>query len=876
MPVDARKADNIRGLLGIGTDAPAPAPGAVGVRRALGVSQAKADDPLLSASIARELAFGSPADRAKLRSMVEQLPPREKASLLASIVGANRDPHSPADAVRLTPHGQMVVDVGFNGVEPDAQYFEKIGLGIRPDFDDVDDPVPTNIDAPAADKLTEKEPPVAPKGANGKRRQVKDAPSFRQEQTVVQGKDGTFKAKDKDGHIDYATKRAIERAKEGKPVAPIYDDPKNAPPGAVNTNALASGTRTPKQSLTQRIQRLAELRDPNGTGMGEDFSIDLEQVGIDGGVEQSAFAPRGSKGVSGRSIATVRPEDYGDTMEAFEKLRRGKAKTPNEQYASAEDFARDLVAGIHQGGFDTTPVTARQRRAATGYVDTYANSPEMEIDRIVDGGVSEATVGPRIREEFPEAANAAKSAERAVIQEQAIKTLARKIEAIYGHNGWGDNYKPSYRPAGTDVASTETGPRPGTTQDPHQVPAMVEHGPDYEATSVNQRGKVDELPYEDRLRTYEEEAAQAARTIKRPDYMEDTTPYTPVPVKPKASLARGLPGSDIDPELTTDDLMTWHNEKVGYDGPEIPGGEAEPVVRTGRAEGDKGRTKPAKTRQEGGNKPGEYQDNQSFAEFNKLHREGIPESDLKTRQAYYDRWHETVEMDPARSSHLRQELQTLLDDPSPVTAERASQIAELQRRVRLSERLDAMSGVLSSKKGGKTKSKPKADPVTGDNPTTPNALAPYRHPEAEPTFDLDGKPHEPEIIDAEFEIKKPVDEPSQVPDEPNNAPETDAEGKAKPNGWKRAAKVAAGLAGGLGIYQWLWNAGQPPAGGGGGGIPVPPVGWRDGGQVGPDGFPPVYRPGDEQAVPSSPGDRIRALRGMNLNPNTQTLQSWTR
>ena len=96
------------------------------------------------------------------------------------------------------------------------------------------------------------------------------------------------------------------------------------------------------------------------------------------------------------------------------------------------------------------------------------------------------------------------------------------------------------------------------------------------------------------------------------------------------------------------------------------------------------------------------------------------------------------------------------------------------------------------------------------------------------------------------------------------------------------------MAGGVGIYNLLRNAGQPPinppippappGSGGGGGVDLPPGG--------PNGFPPFAADspdpmGEAAAQEMTTADRIRKLRmmqtdyGLRLNPNTQTLQNWT-
>lgn len=157
-------------------------------------------------------------------------------------------------------------------------------------------------------------------------------------------------------------------------------------------------------------------------------------------------------------------------------------------------------------------------------------------------------------------------------------------------------------------------------------------------------------------------------------------------------------------------------------------------------------------------------------------------------------------------------------------------------------------------------------------------------------MDLDGKPKD-DIIEAEFEIKPdPVATPDPVvrqpdpvvtPDPVVNAPD------AEPM-WKKALRATGLVGGGMLIRELLkqtdtGGGGQrvPPGvdvGHGDPGPPIPPPPMSPKGP-GPGGYPLPINLGDgSKDLGAKPEDRIRALRNfqMRLNPNTQTLQSWTR
>jgi hypothetical protein len=134
-------------------------------------------------------------------------------------------------------------------------------------------------------------------------------------------------------------------------------------------------------------------------------------------------------------------------------------------------------------------------------------------------------------------------------------------------------------------------------------------------------------------------------------------------------------------------------------------------------------------------------------------------------------------------------------------------------------------------------------------------------------LDLNNEP-----IDVEFEVKKPDALPGPTAPNTPNAPEP---------AWKKWAKRAGVVGGGILGYEMLRRGGEPPinggppdgGGGGGGGGPMDPPG-------GPGGYVPYGPPGGPmgQDLGAKPEDRIRALQNfqMQVNPHTQILQSYNR
>jgi hypothetical protein len=525
--------------------------------------------------------------------------------------------------------------------------------------------------------------------------------------------------------------------------------------------------------------------------------------------------------------------------------------------------------------------------------------------------MSEKKAGPLLRQNMPDSVKAAQTAERALMMEQTIASLTRKFEDIFGHQGWGENYKPSTRPGDGSPAAPAGGIGDGvsTTQDPANVPNLG---------TPNVRG---EAP------------------------------------APKQVIAQGNPGMELGDEVGPEELADLQ-QRLSGEGEPISTEEVDPNFALGRDLGDRRgvNSKPAKELP--GNKPGSYNavvydedgkkkyipdGDRPFAAYNRENRM-VSDSDLERRRQFQAEFNKTVGNEMERSSVLRQQLRELLESNEPeapgtsAAAAKASKIAELQRRLVLAERLDSMSGINSMQtmdREAGTLNRPfnpfpaqtggDLIPVTPANPSSAGGSMVPGSQDTAPggalipstTADLQGgklaastTPIDPvevlpprrdldlnnEPIDAEFEIKREPD-PVEVKREPDledvviNRPEDpsvhtpDATPQAEPQ-WKKWAKRAGLVGGALGIRELLIRGGQPPVGGGqppvGGGIePPPPGNIPPMGPQGPEGFPFPYVPrGGEgsQDLGAKPEDRIRALRNFNmsLNPNTQILQNWTR
>jgi hypothetical protein len=920
----------IRKLLGEADnvpDAPRVKTGEGAARKALAQNPNKAGhnvDTALPLSFVRNLIYsGAPEDLAQLRKIVDNMSPDEQDKLLRTITAETRNPQvagiDPATKkprpIELTEEGKMLVDAVFNGVDPDASWIQNKpatpGGGVRLD----------GIDAQAG-----MEPkPFQPENPSEDPKVLKDVTSNRGELGLRKGKDKdgntVYYPKYTDENTDPQTRRAIERANEGLRVGPVYDDAANTPRGSgVNPRppgrALAAGTQTPKQKATALMNRLAENSNAHDVIDSKRASDPLMFDTADSRQDNpSVFAPGNTGSKMKRHVTSVRPADHSDALDAFRTVKRGEFTTPNQQYSSAEEFARDFVSTTNKESMNVTPVTAGERADATELLQDYNHDPDFPVDRmnggdIPPGQMAEKKAGPLLRQNMPDSVKAAQTAERALMMEQTIASLTRKFEDIFGHQGWGENYKPSTRPGTSDPI--ERGPASdgvATTQDPSNVPNLG---------TPNVRGEAPAL---------------------------------------KSRVAQGNPGTELGDEVGPEELADLQ-QRVSGEGEPISTEEVDPNFALGRDLGDRRgvNSKPAKELP--GNKPGSYNavvydedgkkkyipdGDRPFARYNRENRD-VPQSDLDRRRLFAEEMSKKVGTEMERTSVLRRQLRELLESDEPeapgtsAAAAKATKIAELQRRLTLAKRLDSMSGINSmqtmdreagtinrsfnpfpAQTGGDLIPVTPANPssaggsmVPGSQSAAPGgALIPSTTADLQggklaasstpidadeilpPRRDLDLN-NEP--IDAEFEIKREPD-PVEVKREPDledvviNRPEDpsvhtpDATPQAEPQ-WKKWAKRAGLVGGALGIRELLIRGGQPPVGGGqppvGGGIePPPPGNIPPMGPQGPEGFPFPYVPrGGEgsQDLGAKPEDRIRALRNfnMNLNPNTQILQNWTR
>lgn len=701
------------------SNAPPPPPAKTGdqaLRKSLAQSpttDVQLADHGLPTGVVRNLVYsGAPEDLAQLREMVSSMSPKAQNNLMRSIMRDTQDPQKlgvdPSTGKRrpieVTDEGKMLIDAVFNGVEPDASMVTN-----KP-------PTPgggARLSDMAAETGLEPKP-FRPASVSEDGKQLRDTPSTRGRMVAEENADGEMVRTYVDEGMDGQTRRAIERAREGLRVGPIFDDPLNTPRGSADNprppgRALSAGTSTPKQQSTGLMHRLAETS--NAHGVTDSVRADdplMFGVADSRQDNPSVFAPGNTGSSMNRHMTRVRPQDHSDAMRVFASLKRGDNTVPNTQFESGEDMARAFVSMNNQEGLNITPVTAGERRAATDMLQDYNYDPEFPVERLGGGAIPPGVMaarkaGPLLDQNMSSTTmDGAKTAERSLMQEQTIAVLARKFDDIFGGDGWGENYKPSTRP-GTDepVAPPRgIGDIVSTTQDPTQVPNLP--------GSTNQRVEPIAMSYDDMLANYEAQKAATSPIMDRGDPGQETGYFAPdqpllsIPQRPQQPASQAPPGRTLGDEVTEQDVDSL---LLNGEGPELPGGELEPDFARGRDLGDRTGVTPAKPRKVTGHAPGEYPNYQSFATYNRENR-NVAQSDLDRRRLFAQEYNKSFQGETERSSVLRQKLRALLESNEPEaygtqsSAARASEVAELQRRLRMAERLDTMSGIQSYAPGG--------------------------------------------------------------------------------------------------------------------------------------------------------------------------------
>lgn len=420
------------------------------IRSILGTStkavKGAGDKAALSTSHVRQLAFSpDPADRQILRDAVQGMTPGEKINFYNRLTMEFRDPQTSIDAPGLTPEGQLIESIVFDGAEPDAAKLEAIrqsgdvggidGVDLSNVADDTPKPPPTRRIPDS--KVKE----VAPSGQ--KIKQPADDPRFHVKQKAVT-KDGNTTIENTSSSLPRQDAAAIASAKRGGKPSPVGDA------------AARAGETAPEDNYARALTRVLKIVNPSVVPDGRRAvsnaalgSLDAAIPPTAGGVPGSALPGTSGKPGKANSIARRSAGDMSD----LEYLMKERGITDPNAFSSPRELAEVLVSGGPQGMFDATPITRGDRVAAEDALfDAYPDAVDLPPGMPENLRLTPSEAGAAVRQQAPDVSQKATVAGRqGSVQEQAVQELTRQLDEFYGSSGWGDQY---VAPAGvSDIPS---------------------------------------------------------------------------------------------------------------------------------------------------------------------------------------------------------------------------------------------------------------------------------------------------------------------------------------------------------------------------------------------------------------------------------------
>jgi len=387
----------------------------------------------------------------------------------------------------------------------------------------------------------------------------------------------------------------------------------------------------------------------------------------------------------------------------------------NRRFNSPEELAAALIRNASPEMFDMPPVTPGMR---------------MDAEDIVRG------LEPKYPKTMLEAFGfSMRQGDRQGLMQQAEAQLADVIRKRYGDQ-WGANYKPG--PASDlEPAPEFRVPEPGvgTSQDLADIPAEMGR-PNTQGTPNPPK-----TPEE-----YAQEFQDYRRAVSDKGYMGDDAPLASPPTKNFKKPDYSQPeGTTVDPELN--------------DLPPEELAEARGNIRDNRNSSAARAEAAAKAAVEGQFKPGRYfpdekeppqkrawadkpadqQHKESYsdsdaylADYNELMRD-IPDTDQARRAAFAQQLEGVIDVDTARSADIRREIAEIeaqmQENAGLNTPEKEARLAELRDQLRLTTRLDQLSGIRSHAKPTRSLDDINAElggmddaPVVDANPTRGQAV----------------------------------------------------------------------------------------------------------------------------------------------------------
>jgi hypothetical protein len=653
-------------------------------------------------AVIASLAKGTPGERAQLAQIYSAMSPDEQASLEKAIALSYRNPRTPG----LTPEGQDILGaLKGQGVSPDAGVdspnLYKTGL------EDPETPSPTN-------------PRKKPEGFDPKEARVKDPSKSKgttdlEDRPPFRGPEYTYDVVEvtlPNGKVEKQIVAIPKLDEQGRPVGGRYSDADYPiiKKGEAYERALESGKPLP----------------PKPTPL-DDYSAQSAEKSPQQHFDENVMAvvrgsmPQGRKGRTATGVYTPPSGRADHLMNIWQLLRvKGDEKmpaAPNGVFSSPRQMAEQIIRNTSTELLEMPSLTPSQ--AADAKDSLFLARNDLSVDkkgrlRASPKELTASEASKTLAQDNPDLPVA--KGKRKAYEDQAVERLAKEIESRFGKQ-WGENYKPGAAEVGevTDapgitesaVESRIPPERPGTSQDPSQIPE--------EGGRPNVRGEQNK----DRLEVIPEEGPGGTivnTTVSRPRFDEQgrrvrhegryifDNPDMPAHARKSAedALARDLEavnapepetvreprGKPAQPPLTHDEILRLRNPS-----------QADLSARRDIAESKVFPFMPGlKDR---------AMDGGDLAETTAIRREmdslnGMLENepqDLVELRAQLD----APGLTPARAKEIRDQLKEMYSARTSSTAVAESRLRELQDRLISAQQVDNMTGVLSARGRGKKK-----------------------------------------------------------------------------------------------------------------------------------------------------------------------------
>ena len=668
------------------------------------------------------LAKGTPGERAQLARIYSEMSPDEQASLEKSIALSYRNPRTPG----LTQEGQEIIGALKGDGAPadagvDSPNLYKTGL------DDPEAPSPTN-------------PRKKPEGFDPKEARVKDPSKSKgttdlEDRPPFRGPEYTYDVVEvtlPNGKVEKQIVAIPKLDEQGKPVGGRYSDADYPiiKKGEAYERALESGKPLP----------------PKPTPL-DDYSAQSAEKSPQQHFDENVMAvvrgsmPQGRKGRTATGVYTPPSGRADHLMNIWQLLRvKGDEKmpaAPNGVFSSPRQMAEQIIRNTSTELLEMPSLTPSQAADAKDSLFLAGNDLSVDKKGRLRASPKELTVSEAskaLAQDNPDLPVA--KGKRKAYEDQAVERLTKEIESRFGTQ-WGENYKPGAAEVGevTDapgitesaVESRIPPERPGTTQDPSQIPE--------EGGRPNVRGEQNN----DRLEVIPEEGPGGTienTVVSRPRFDEQGRR-----IRYEGRYIFDNPDMPAHARKAAEDALARDLEAVNAPEPEKVAAERPPRAQTPLTNDEINRLRNPSPEELSARRdiaeskvfpfmPGikdRAMDGGDLAETTAIRREmdslnSLLENEPKELVDLRAEL-EAPGLTPARAKEIRDQLKEMYSARDSASAIAESRLSELNDRLIAAQQVDNLTGVLSARgkgrKGKGAQAKPAAEAVSDASSVTP-------------------------------------------------------------------------------------------------------------------------------------------------------------